>query len=195
MELTDHHRWIYHDPSIGGDDPGTDFDDYLATPERIASWVAELAGSVVGLTGVFKPGRTSRRNRSSLPAGAVRKSANSSSEESFRKPARGYEYLAIRQPAARNISTIRECYDAGFRTRPGFRLRHDAQRQLVEAGRRSWMRLHRAELDVLRVSSCVAPLRGPASILGRRMWISAPGREDVDKCSRPGFPGFEVVRA
>ena len=58
---------------------------------------------------------------------------------------RGYKYLAIRQPAARNISTIRECYDAGFRTRPGFRLRHDAQRQLVAAGRRSWMRLHRAE--------------------------------------------------
>jgi hypothetical protein len=48
--------------------------------------VAELAGSVVGLTGVFEPGRTSRRNRSSLPAGAVRKSASSSSEESFRKP-------------------------------------------------------------------------------------------------------------
>lgn len=32
------------DPSIGRDDPGTGFDDYLATPERIASWVAELAG-------------------------------------------------------------------------------------------------------------------------------------------------------
>jgi Trypsin-co-occurring domain 2 len=93
--------------------------------------------------------------------------AGFSSEESFREPARGYEYLAIRQPAARNISTIRECYDAGFRTRPGFRLRHDAQRQLVEASRRSWMRLHRAELDVLRVSSCVVPVRGAASILGR----------------------------
>ena len=26
------------------DHPGTGFDDYLATPERIASWVAELAG-------------------------------------------------------------------------------------------------------------------------------------------------------
>ena len=76
---------------------------------------------------------------------------------------RGYEYLAIR-PAARSISTIREFYDAGFRTRPGFRLRHDARRQLVAAGRRSWMRLHR--MDVLRVSSCVVPLRGPASILG-----------------------------
>ena len=79
---------------------------------------------------------------------------------------RGYEYLAIRQPAARNTSTIRECYDAGFRTRPGFRLRHDAQRHLVAAGRRSWMGLHRAELDVLRVSSCVVSLRGSAPILG-----------------------------
>jgi len=36
---------------------------------------------------------------------------------------RGHEDLAIRRPAARNISTIREFYDAGFRTRPGFRLR------------------------------------------------------------------------
>jgi len=33
---------------------------------------------------------------------------------------RGYEYLAVRRPAARNISTIREFYEAGFRTRPGF---------------------------------------------------------------------------
>jgi hypothetical protein len=32
----------------------------------------------------------------------------------------GYEYLAVRRSAARNISTIREFYDAGFRTRPGF---------------------------------------------------------------------------
>ena len=49
---------------------------------------------------------------------------------------RGYEYLAVRRPAARNISTIREFYDAGFRTRPGFRLRHDARLQLVAADRR-----------------------------------------------------------
>lgn len=145
MELTDHHRWIYHDPSIGGDDPGTGFEDYLATPEPIASWAAELAGSVAGLTGVFKPGRTSRRNRSSLPAGAVGEIGQLLIGRVVPEAARGYEYLAIRQPAARNISTIRECHDAGFRTRPGFRLRHEAQRQLVEAGRRSWMRPHRAE--------------------------------------------------
>jgi len=84
VELTDHHRQIYDDPSIGGDDPGTGFDDHLATPGRIASWVAELAGTVMGLTGVFEPGR--RNWSSSLPAGAVRKSASSSSKESFREP-------------------------------------------------------------------------------------------------------------
>jgi hypothetical protein len=130
--------------------------------------VAELAGSVVGLTGVFKPGRTSRLNP---VVNAGRRSGNRPTphrkSRSGLTPARGYEYLGIRQPAARNISTIRECYDVGFRTWPGFRLRHDAQRQLVEAGRCSWMRLHRAELDALQVSSCVVPLRGPASILGR----------------------------
>ncbi len=68
MELTDHHRWIYDDPSIGRDDPGTGFDDYLATPEWIASWVPELAGQAMGLTRVFEPGR--RNWSSSLPTGA-----------------------------------------------------------------------------------------------------------------------------
>jgi len=65
VELTDHNRWIYDEPSIGRGDPGTGSDDYLATPERIASWVAELAGSVVGLTGVFEPARRNYRRQHS----------------------------------------------------------------------------------------------------------------------------------
>ena len=32
VELTEHHRRIYEDPSIVGDDPGRVFDDYLAVP-------------------------------------------------------------------------------------------------------------------------------------------------------------------
>jgi hypothetical protein len=43
VELTDHHRWIYHDPSIGGDDPGTGFDDYLVR------WPRTFTGSVTPL--------------------------------------------------------------------------------------------------------------------------------------------------
>jgi len=47
---------LYEDPSIGGEDPGGAFDDYLAVPERVASWVADLDGWVVGLTGLFDRG-------------------------------------------------------------------------------------------------------------------------------------------
>jgi len=55
-ELTEYHRGIYGDPTIGGDDPGAGFDGYLASPQRAASWVAETDGRVVGLTGLFDRG-------------------------------------------------------------------------------------------------------------------------------------------
>lgn len=51
--LVEHHRRIYEDPSVGGDDPGDGFDGYLAMRERVASWVAESDGQVVGLTGLL----------------------------------------------------------------------------------------------------------------------------------------------
>ena len=120
VELTEHHRRIYQDPSIGGDDPGGAFDDYLALPERVASWVANLDGSIVGLTGLFDRGASGEvepvvvtdglRNRGigRLLIGRVVTEA----------VARGYEYLAIR-PVARNVSAIRRFYDAGFQTLGG----------------------------------------------------------------------------
>ena len=39
-QLTQRHRDIYDDQSIGGDDPGLQFDDYLATDELAGPWVA-----------------------------------------------------------------------------------------------------------------------------------------------------------
>jgi hypothetical protein len=68
VELTDHHRWIYRDPSIGGDDPGTGFDAYLAAPERIAFWVAELAGFGRGTDGRVRT-RTNRQAEPVVTAG------------------------------------------------------------------------------------------------------------------------------
>ena len=55
-ELTEYHRRIYGDPSIGGDDPGAEFDGYLAMSQRIGSWVAESHAGVVGLTGLLDRG-------------------------------------------------------------------------------------------------------------------------------------------
>ena len=135
--------------------------------------MAELAGSVVGLTGGVEPGRTGRREPVVVTAGRRGQEIGQLLIERVVSGAasRGHEYLAVRRPAARNISTIREFHDAGFGRGPGFRLRHDARCQLVAADKRSWMRLHR--MDVLRVSSCIVPLRGPASILGGMDLMSA----------------------
>src|SRR2546430_12197332 len=53
VELTEHHRKIYGDRTIGGDDPGSGFDDYPEIPARVSSWVAVIDGDVVRLTGLF----------------------------------------------------------------------------------------------------------------------------------------------
>jgi GNAT superfamily N-acetyltransferase len=114
-ELTEYHRGIYGDPSIGGDDPGAGFDGYLAEPARIGSWVAQSDGRVLGLTGLFDRGvsgevepvvvAAAARNRGigRLLIGRVVEEAR----------ARRYEYLAIR-PVARNVNAVRRFHAAGF---------------------------------------------------------------------------------
>jgi GNAT superfamily N-acetyltransferase len=120
VELTEHHRAIYGDPSIGGDDPGVGFDDYLAKPERVASWVADAAGAVVGLTGLFDHGSAGEVEPvvvtdSFRGRGVGRLLMERAVTEAT---ARGHEYLAIR-PVTRNVSAIRRFYDAGFQTLGG----------------------------------------------------------------------------
>ena len=119
-ELTEYHRGIYGDPSIGGDDPGAGFDDYLATSERMGSWVAESLGTVIGLTGLFDRDM-SGEVEPVIVAEAVRDQGigrmliDRVVEEAR---ARGYEYLAIR-PVARNVAAVRRFHAAGFRTLGG----------------------------------------------------------------------------
>jgi GNAT superfamily N-acetyltransferase len=119
-ELTEYHRSIYGDPSIGGDDPGAGFDGYLGDPQRMGSWVAEWHGGVVGLTGLLDRG-TSGEVEPVVVAEAVRgqgigRMLISRVVEEAR--ARNYEYLAIR-PVARNVAALRRFHAAGFRTLGG----------------------------------------------------------------------------
>jgi len=119
-ELTEYHRGIYGDPSIGGDDPGAGFDDYLATSQRMGSWVAESHGTVVGLTGLFDRG-TSGEVEPVVVAEALRDQGIGRmliSRVVKEARARGYEYLAIR-PVARNIAAVRRFHAAGFRALGG----------------------------------------------------------------------------
>ncbi len=119
-ELTEYHRRIYADPSIGGDDPGAGFDTYLTTPQRAGFWVAELDGVIVGMTGLFERG-TSGEVEPVVVTEAVRDRGighlliNRAVEEAR---ARGYGYLAVR-PVARNVAAIRRFHAAGFRTLGG----------------------------------------------------------------------------
>jgi GNAT superfamily N-acetyltransferase len=119
-ELTEYHRTIYGDPSIGGDDPGAGFDGYLATSQRAGSWVAESLGKVVGLTGLFDRGTSGEVepvvvSRAVRGVGIGRLLIGRVVEEAR---ARGYEYLAIR-PVARNVAAVRRFHAAGFRSLGG----------------------------------------------------------------------------
>jgi len=119
-ELTEYHRSIYGDSSIGGDDPGTGFDDYLAESHRMGSWVAESHGRVVGLTGLLDRG-TSGEVEPVVVAEAARGQGIGRvliSRVVQEARARGYEYLAIR-PVARNLAAVRRFHAAGFRTLGG----------------------------------------------------------------------------
>jgi GNAT superfamily N-acetyltransferase len=120
VELTEQHRRIYGDGSIGGDDPGSGFDSYLAIPKRVASWVAESDTSIVGLTGLFDHGASGEVEpvvvtRGFRGRGVGRRLIERVVAESV---TRGYEYLAVR-PVARNLDAIQRFYDAGFRTLGG----------------------------------------------------------------------------
>jgi GNAT superfamily N-acetyltransferase len=119
-ELTEYHRGIYGDPSIGGNDPGAGFDDYLAASQRAGSWVAESHGRVIGLTGLLDRGRSGEVEpvvvaEAARDQGIGRMLINRVVEEAR---ARGYEYLAIR-PVARNVAALRRFHAAGFRTLGG----------------------------------------------------------------------------
>lgn len=143
-ELTEYHRSIYGNPTIGGDDPGAGFDDYLAEPQRMGSWVAESGGRVIGLTGLFDRGMSGEvepvvvaeaaRNRGigRMLIGRVVGEAR----------ARGHAYLAIR-PVARNVVAVRRFHAAGFRALGG----HIDLTMDLEPRRQGW--LHGASLHGL----------------------------------------------
>jgi GNAT superfamily N-acetyltransferase len=116
-QLVEHHRDIYNDSSIGGDDPGAGFDDYLALPDRVITWVAVDNDGIVGLTGLLwhegestvEPVIVARDRRR---AGIGRELLETAIEESRR---RGASDVNIR-PVARNASAIKAFHQLGFRT-------------------------------------------------------------------------------
>lgn len=115
--LTQHHRDIYGDASIGGDTPEFYFDRHLARvgPEHI--WVAECAGRILGLVGLILNGQEAEVEPIVVASehrgkGIGRSLLNHAIEKARELQVR---YLSIK-PVARNVKAISFFYDSGFRT-------------------------------------------------------------------------------
>ncbi len=115
-ELTQRHRDIYEDPTIGGDDPGLSFDAHLASPNLAGVWVAEDETDIVALSGLLIDGEDGEVEpivvrSASRSKGAGGQLLDHMIEEAKR---RGVRFLSVR-PVARNIEAISFFYEAGFR--------------------------------------------------------------------------------
>ena len=135
QELTQHHRNIYLDQSIGGDDPGIYFERYLQKTELAGLWVAEGDSAVIGMAGLLinheeaeiEPIVIRSEYRSQgLGTHLIEKLKTEAKE-------RGVEYLSIR-PVARNVEAIQCFYRAGF----SFLGHIDMFLDLTEEGIQGW---------------------------------------------------------
>ena len=114
-ELTQRHRDIYFDQSIGGNDPGAAFDEYLKKTDLAGIWVAEQESLVVGMAGLLIDG-----NEAEIEPIVVRSDHRSRGvggllleRLKIEAKTRGAGYLSIK-PVARNLEAIHCFYRAGF---------------------------------------------------------------------------------
>ena len=114
-DLTQHHRDIYNDQTIGGADPGTGFDSYREDPKLDASWVAIADDAVVGLTGLLRDGTEGEVEPVVVAPSHRRRGIGRLLLEHVIDEARkrGLSSLSIR-PVARNALALRRFRAAGF---------------------------------------------------------------------------------
>ena len=116
-EMVQKHQDIYDDPSIGGNDPGLEFDQHLDLVGSENVWVIEIENEVVGLTALIlkdqeaeiEPVIVSYKHRDK---GVGRRLVEYAIEEAKRLNL----FLISVKPAARNKEAISFFYNCGFRT-------------------------------------------------------------------------------
>ncbi len=115
-ELTDWHREIYDDETIGGEHPENMFDEHLAEfgPERL--WVAVRGSEVVGLVGLIVKGREAEVEPIIVSRAQRRRGVGKQLLSKAVSEARslGVTVLSVK-PVARNISALRFFYRRGFK--------------------------------------------------------------------------------
>jgi GNAT superfamily N-acetyltransferase len=116
-QLTQWHRDLYDDQSIGGDDPAGWFDRYLEEKHPVAVWVAEVTGRVVGFTGALPLEGGTRYELEPIVVDSELRGqgvgATLARAVIDRARADGMRGVEVR-PAARNSAAIRFFHDHGF---------------------------------------------------------------------------------
>jgi len=115
-ELTEWHRRIYQDPSIGGSHPEEFFDKHLAKVGADYLWVATLDSRVVGLAGLIvnkeeteiEPLIVSQPYRNK---GIGRRLVETMVAEAHKQ---GVRFLTVK-PVARNMAAVGFFHKQGFR--------------------------------------------------------------------------------
>ncbi len=114
-DLTERHREIYSDPTIGGSNPEDSFDKHLRKVGAKNVWVAVIGGKVIGLLGMIiddaeaeiEPVVVDRSHRAKGVGSALVRTAVEEAEKL------GVKYLNVR-PVARNAEAMRFFRAKGF---------------------------------------------------------------------------------
>ena len=116
-EMTQHHRDIYDDPSIGGDDPGREFDEHMEKVGPECVLVATVDAEVAGLTSLMQNGEEAELEPVVVSSKHRDKGIGQSLVDHAVEMAkdRGVLCLSVK-PVARNEKAISFFYEAGFRT-------------------------------------------------------------------------------
>jgi len=114
-ELTEWHREIYQDPTIGGDKPEEQFDKHLAKlgPSRI--WVATINSEVVGLIGLDASSYESEIEPLIVTKAYRNRGIGTKLVEKAILEARKIGASLNVAPVARNMKAIRFFHKAGFK--------------------------------------------------------------------------------
>jgi GNAT superfamily N-acetyltransferase len=115
-ELTEWHREIYQDPTIGGEHPEDHFDKHLAKvgPDRL--WVAVHDSQVVGLVGLIVEAEEAEIEPLIVSKPHRHKGIGKQLISAVVSEARnlGVRFLNVK-PVARNIQAIKFLYKQGFK--------------------------------------------------------------------------------
>ena len=114
-ELTQRHRDIYFDPSIGDDEPGSAFERYLKRTDLAGIWIAERDELVIGMAGLLLDGEDAEIEpiviHSEFRSQGI--GAQLLQRLIIETKQRKANFLSIR-PVARNIEAINCFHRAGF---------------------------------------------------------------------------------